>query len=666
VIQTKEQIAMRGRASCPSLRHILAALGALIWLVPSITRPASADPPLRCLWRPSRSVIVIPSAGTARIQYTQLFDDALAAVLSKSLGPDRTLKFRYESDRPDDYILPNGVSMKRFHGWLASMLDAWNRQPLMPLRLTLERGKPATENVIKLDEDSSETPTNAGLGGYSFRLQGDQVDFRCRAVLNVGPGSLARRELVEAIAKHELGHCLGLRHTSHRGAAMSYTTGVVDYAASVGFFALDDLLGVRSVWARTTPGFGALSARLLYPDASPVGGADVAAVDDSTGEVIASGVTDGDREGLFRIELPAGRRVRFVAHPLHADAALFGEHFMPAEMLTPGGFEPTELRADDGTSVFTVPDARTQDLGTFSVGPPADPPLRHTDAPVASLLPGQRQHIAFGFSGLADNSPDVQTTLQGLSVKNVRRVEDRLEFDVQASADTVGPSGVRFRSGSAVNFQVGSIWVRPPEGLVRAVRADPITLVRGGATEISITGYGLDEVTGARLVQENDPTGLPVEIEKPSSHGLLKLKATAPAGAVDGPWELALETSQGEVPQAPEPRPRFWIVRGRIEARSTVDLGDVPVNQPAEFTVDLTSSSSKPYHLSSWQWASWMGNIIADARLVDFPELEPFGTGTLRLSFSPKKLGLGVVYFHWLADDKVDAATEVRFWGVPR
>src|SRR5262249_14753419 len=160
------------------------------------------------------------------------------------------------------------------------------------------------DNLVYLDDTSKETSPNTGFGGFSFSYDGHQVQFRSRAIINVAAGSLGRRELFEAIAKHKLGHCLTLRHCASRASAMGYTTGSVDYGASQGFFAADDLLGLRSAWAPNTPGFGSLAGRLLYPDGTPVGGADVAAVDDTSGEVVATALTDKAQRGRFRIELP--------------------------------------------------------------------------------------------------------------------------------------------------------------------------------------------------------------------------------------------------------------------------------------------------------------------------------------------------------------------------
>src|SRR5712691_10842509 len=123
--------------------------------------PSRATPSLQCLWTPPWLQRPAPP-GTASIQYLQLsgsqiMDDQTVATIVRSLGPDRTLHFQYEQDWPDDHVYPNGVSMGQIHQWLTAMIDEWNKERLMPLRLTLERGNPGTRNLIRLDDTSSET-----------------------------------------------------------------------------------------------------------------------------------------------------------------------------------------------------------------------------------------------------------------------------------------------------------------------------------------------------------------------------------------------------------------------------------------------------------------------------------------------------------------------------
>jgi hypothetical protein len=631
---------------------------------------ASADTTApKCLWMPPRRLPSASPPGTARIQYlqingTQIMDDATAALIASSLGPDRTLHFQYEQDWPDDHVFPNGISMGQIHQWLSTMIDAWNQEPLMPLQLSLDRGNPGTGNLIRLDDDSSETSTNAGIGGYSWQSDGTTTTFSSRAVLNVGPGSLNTRELMEFIAKHELGHCLTLAHTCNRAASMGYQNGNPDYWARVGHFAMDDLLGLRAVWARSAPGYGALEGHLQYQDGSAVGGADIVAIDDQTGEVLASNVTDGQDSGRFRIELPAGRQVRLIAHPQHADAALFGEHFLPSELLTPGGFEPTEFKNSGQTAVFTVPDGTTQEIDPVMVDPPADTPLLNTDAPVVALLPGARAHLAMNFDGLGSDPVTVSPSLMGLSVANVTQTGGQVEFDVTAAQNSAGVSTIEVHDGSATNLQVGSVWVRPLTGLVLANGVEPKTLVRGATTEAVISVAGTDPVTGVKVISETGTDELAAELEGPETDGEVRVKVTVPTDAAVGPWDIQLMTGRGEMPQPPEPRPRLWVGTGRIRTDSALDLGDVPVGQPIPVSVRLTNRSSDPYTLSTYQWNVPQGGISIDGNLTVSP-VAPGADGTLSLNVTPTQLGPTVVTFQWMEGGDLDAVTEVRFWAVP-
>src|SRR5438128_775807 len=83
---------------------------------------SGATPSPQCLWTPPWLPRAAPP-GMASIQYlllsgSQIMDDRTAATIAQSLGPDRTLHFRYDKDWPDDHVFPNGVSMGQIHLWL--------------------------------------------------------------------------------------------------------------------------------------------------------------------------------------------------------------------------------------------------------------------------------------------------------------------------------------------------------------------------------------------------------------------------------------------------------------------------------------------------------------------------------------------------------------------
>ena len=227
-----------------------------------------------------------------------------------------------------------------------------------------------------------------------------------------------------------------------------------------------------------------------------------------------------------------------------------------------------------------------------------------------------------------------------------------------------GASTLEVQSGGAANLQVGTLWARSLTGLVLAEQVEPKTLVRGTATEVVVMGEGLDQVSGVRVYNEMDASELTAQVEGTTPDGGLRVKIDAPASAPDGPWDLQLLTPQGPAPAVPDAQPRLWIGRARIQADSTVDLGDVPVGQSVPVSVQLTNPSSDPYMLSSYQWSVFQGGVSIDQNLTVSP-VAPGASGTLSLNVTPTRLGPTVMAFNWLEGGDLDAVTEVRFWGIP-
>jgi hypothetical protein len=649
----------------------LAGLPVLLLLA---VTPLGAAPVRHVLRSPEEMVNSASSPGKATVQYLQLvnnepMDDKTAGIIAQALGPDRVMHFRYDQDYPDDHVFPNGLTMGQIHQWLTAMIADWNKEPLMPLQISLERGQPDTQNVIKLDDTSSEAKINTGFGTASWSYDGTTTTFSSRAVINVDKGSLSTREMLDPIVKHEIGHCLTLQHTPDRPASMAfgYTTfpnGLPDNWARVGFTVMDDLLGLRSVWARNAPGFGALEGHLQYLDGSPVGGGDVVVLDASTGEVLATDLTDGQDNGRFRIELPAGRQVHLIAHPMNADDSVLGQAFLPSALFTTGGFEPTEFQSGGQDTVFTVPDGSTTEIDPVMVNPAAATPLLNKDAPVAVLLPGQRVHMVMKFDGLGSDPATVTPSLAGLSISNVSQVDDRVEFDVSADSTAAGASTIEVGSGSAANLQVGSVWVRPRSHLVLGTAVEPKTVTPGSPTDVVVHGYGLDQVTAVRVVSETGTDELDAQLVGPAPDGGITVRVSAPSDAAAGPWDIQLVTAGGPAPQAPEPRPRLWVAQDRIEADPVLDLGDVPIGQPVDVAVHLTNHSTDTYSLTGYQWSVPEGNVSIDGNITASP-VAAGSSGMLDLSVTPGQLGPTVITFGWLEGGLLDAVTEVRLWAVP-
>jgi hypothetical protein len=199
---------------------------------------------------------------------------------------------------------------------------------------------------------------------------------------------------------------------------------------------------------------------------------------------------------------------------------------------------------------------------------------------------------------------------------------------------------------------------------VRATGIDPLLLVRGGATDLTVQGLGLDRVTGARVVKEGGSTTLPADLVGMATDGSLLVRVTVPNGTDEGPWDLVLVTPDGDAPRAPEPLPRLWVGRGELTVKREVDAGDVPVGQPVEFSVPVTNTTSKPYQVTYVSVRYWLG-AMKDLKVSDSPVVQPGETGELRVSMTPTRLGPTVVFLKLLSDNQLDGVTELRLWGVP-
>jgi hypothetical protein len=606
-------------------------------------------------------------AAVARIQYNQTVDDNLVDAVAQSLGPDRTLHFRYDPDFPDDHVFPNGVSMRQFHTWVVQLINAWNRQPLMPLRLSVERGSTDAPNTIKFDETGHDTSPASGVGGWGYQwIDSQHIDFGCGATINVSRGYADTHEKVEGVVKHELGHCLTLAHSCNRASVMTYLTQGLPWDSDTGFFQLDDLLGIRAVWARYAPSFGEVAGHLVYPDGSGVGGADVVALDADSGEVLASGLSDGSHGGRFTIDLLAGYHIRLMAHPLHADQALFGDDFIEKRLLTPGSFEPAEFLRGDRSASILVPNAARLELPPFVVTAPADPPLLNKDAGVTPMLPGERAHLLLHFKGLSSMPPQVSLSMMGLTADHAVASGDHVEFDVTASPEAAGDSGVEVRSGAAANFQVGRVWVRPIDGVIRVTDLAPLVLTKGQTTEVVVQGMGLGAVTGARVVRDAGTGTLPARLAGSTADGGLRVQVDAGATSAKGPWRLVLQTADGEILRGPEPLPRLWVGRGTLLTQEVVDGGDVILNQPARFSIPLKNVSSERIQLTQFAANFWSGGDFKNWQILNSPPLLPGHTGAIPMQLTPTQLGPLILYVQSSTSKGLEAVSEVRLWVIPK
>lgn len=124
-------------------------------------------------------------------------------------------------------------------------------------------------------------------------------------------GSIGTFDLQSTLT-HEIGHLLGLEHSSIIGATMQAGQGKNGIYNLPGFvsrtLADDDIAGIRSIYGAGTDAddcCGSVGGALFLPDEKPANGFDVWAEESDNGRVIAGVQTDS--EGKFQIEgLPAG------------------------------------------------------------------------------------------------------------------------------------------------------------------------------------------------------------------------------------------------------------------------------------------------------------------------------------------------------------------------
>lgn len=97
----------------------------------------------------------------------------------------------------------------------------------------------------------------------------------------------SRRVYLGNVVTHELGHALGLSHSGSMQATMLYLENPEQSRLSC-----DDISGIRGLYAADVAGSGALRGRVLSESGTPVFGAQVAAISETRGVVLATAITN--------------------------------------------------------------------------------------------------------------------------------------------------------------------------------------------------------------------------------------------------------------------------------------------------------------------------------------------------------------------------------------
>lgn len=108
------------------------------------------------------------------------------------------------------------------------------------------------------------------------------------------------RVYIPNVVTHELGHALGLSHSSSFNSSMLY----VEYREQ-SHLGCDDIAGVKALYGSDPSSYGALQGQVLNPSGAPLVGGAVVAVSQATGFPLAEALTDQNGNYLFG-SLPTG------------------------------------------------------------------------------------------------------------------------------------------------------------------------------------------------------------------------------------------------------------------------------------------------------------------------------------------------------------------------
>ncbi|HEX8843055.1 MAG TPA: matrixin family metalloprotease [Pyrinomonadaceae bacterium] len=342
---------------------------------------------------------------------------------------------------------------------------------------------------------------------------------------------------LESTFTHEIGHLLGLEHSSCLGATMQprqARNGIYNLTAfSPRTLSDDDRAGVRALYGGR-PGAnprGAIAGTISFESGAPVFGANVLAEEVTTGRVVASNITMAN--GSYRIEsLPPGD-YRLIAQALNG--------IVPASEIT------SQRGAYAGLAVNQPLPFQTEELGVVSVAPNATVTLnaqlsgstqlvtptfigtnRELSSVAIPIVPGQSYKVfvagegikkaQLSLGGITTTSPYITVEPSSFADVDFGNGLSVVSFDLMVAADAVaGDYSLRLQSLTGeVAYIAGCLTIDASENIADADQnADMVatvpdvwSLMFDGERPQAISNTELDEAGGDDSEQNADDESL--------------------------------------------------------------------------------------------------------------------------------------------------------------
>lgn len=402
------------------------------------------------------AMVVLTVRADAAVQLTYMIQDKPTAIAWST----RSFPMRYAIDASSAALLSRRDEIARgFSTWQVEN-TAIRFEQGSPIASTGGRDK---INSISI---SDQLFRDSGFIAFTTTWFNDQGEIQ-EADIQIDPAGLTPTTNVQALIQHEVGHLLGLDHSANLGSVM------YPYVSSMpAGMPSDDRLSVASLYPARA--FAVAMASIEGEVRAPHGavfGAQVVAVDASTGAAVATTLTDKEGKYFFP-SLPPGS-YRVYAEPLDgpvevrnfsgvfqkANAGFRTEFFAGEEVVLQAAQRRSGVVVNVNTLAATL---NPRWIGTF----PADTHDVKLASVASTVRAGETVSIAVGGDGISGS----MTTFEVLS-GSVRRLSDfrygsnyvYATFAVDASAPEA-PLVVVVRSGSENATLTGALRVEAREG----------------------------------------------------------------------------------------------------------------------------------------------------------------------------------------------------------